>query len=130
MGTHDQRVLWEAEGESDAGGEGYKMTTRRKLTRRFDQVWGVDRYRNSPYYGQVVTETVHLWNEAGAKMLAENMTGALAHGAFVRVLAKREVDGHIWYKCHARVEHEGKVYIQRGWLVDRMLRKRGKGAFE
>jgi len=106
------------------------MTTKRRITRRFDQVWGIDRYQNSPYYGQVVTETVHLWNEAGAKMLAANMTGALAHGAFVRVLNKRTVDGHDWYKCHARVEHEGKRYVQRGWVVDRMLRKRGKGAFE
>ena len=106
------------------------MSHKRKLARQFDQVWGIDRYQHSPYHGQVVTETVHLWNAAGAKMLAANMTGALAHGAFVRILAKSKHQGHDWYKVHADVEHEGKLYPQDGWVVDRMLRKRGKGAFD
>ena len=105
------------------------MTVKRKLTRQFDQVWGIDRYRHSPYHGQVVTETIHLWKEPGAQAAAVNMTGALAHGAFVWILAKKKHEGHDWYKVHANVEHDGKVYPQRGWVVDRMLRKRGNWGF-
>ena len=37
------------------------MTTKRKLTRRFDQAWGEDRYKHSPYYGEITQPVILLW---------------------------------------------------------------------
>ena len=104
------------------------MTTKRKLTRHFDQVWGEDRYEHSPFKGEI-TEPVLLWKEPGQQVAAANVGGALAHGTFVQVLAKRMVGDAAWFKVKYDVQYEGKVWPQVGWVADRMLRNRGKGAF-
>ena len=106
------------------------MTTKRKLTRRFDQAWGEDRYKHSPYYGEITQPVILLWREPGLRVAAANMTGALRHGEFVEVLGKTALRGSDWYKVRFDVQHEGQTYPQVGWLADRMLRARGKGAFE
>ena len=36
------------------------MTAKRRFRRQFDQVWGMDRYPESPYYGTVQAEVVYL----------------------------------------------------------------------
>ena len=107
------------------------MSTRRHFTRKFDQVWGIDRYKDSPYYGTVQLEGIHLWNAPAAEAKGDNLTGSLAHGSHVQVMAQRATpDGRTWYKVMADVEYEGKIHRQQGWVVDRMLRDRGKGAFD
>lgn len=106
------------------------MTTKRKLTRRFDQAWGEDRYEHSPYCGQITQEIIILWKAPGVRVAAANMSGALAHGSYVQIVSTTMYKGRSWFKVMCDVEHEGEIKPQVGWVADRMLRKRGEGAFE
>jgi hypothetical protein len=105
------------------------LSAKRQLTRHFDQIWGEDRYLNSPYYGQVVNEIIILWQAPGLPVAKENMSGALAHGSYVQVVNKAEMRGKTWYKVLCSVQHDGRNYPQVGWVSERMLLKRGRDAF-
>lgn len=107
-----------------------KTTRVTGLTQQFDQVWGIDRYLQSPYYGRLQVRIIHLWDRPGCEVNAANLTGALPHGSHVQVLARRDVEGATWYRVMADVMREGRKYRQMGWCLAKMLLERGKGEFD
>lgn len=91
-----------------------------------DQAWGLDRYKASPTFGQIVLKHVLLWNEPGPVPIAKNMTGAVRHGQVLTLFDKTVHDGQTWYKGRCVVQHEGKEYVQEGWIPAKLLKERGK----
>ena len=75
--------------------------------------------------GVVEVPVINLWKSKLGIMVADNLTGALAHGSEVEVLSK-DTDG--WYKVSADVEHEGKTFHQEGYVMNSLIKREYHGA--
>jgi hypothetical protein len=91
-----------------------------------DRTWGIDRYIHSKDFGELVVPTVLLWRVPGCKAAEDNLTGVLAHDYEVTVEKRKLHKDHDYYFITADVEHEGKVYHQKGWVSGRLLKELGK----
>jgi hypothetical protein len=82
-----------------------------------DKVCGIDRYKASSSFGELIVETILLWKRPNCEMKAGNLTGALAHGSEVEVLE--------WRGGKAKVVAIVEGNIQTGWLRTTLLEEAG-----
>lgn len=95
------------------------MTGKRKFKKQFDQVWGIDRYRYSEDFGKQVLRAINLWDKPGG--FANRAIGELVHGTRVTVLEEKQLGDRRWYLI-ADCENPDR----QGWVVERLLKRRGK----
>jgi hypothetical protein len=95
-----------------------------------DTITCIDRYKASTAFGTQVLPFASLLDRPRQGHEAKHLTGALAHGAKVEVIDKRQDNGDIWCKVSATVTHEGKEYVQTGWVKRQFLQNEGAAYFE
>ena len=95
-----------------------------------DRTWGIDRYKHSATFGELVVEVIYLWRTPGCKPSADNLTGVLAHDYEVTITKEKRRNGRLWCFVSADVEHEGKTYHQEGWISSTLLKDAGVKEFE
>jgi hypothetical protein len=101
------------------------------MTENLDTLWGIDRDRRSPAYGELVCPVILMWDAPAAEKLGQvGLTGAMGHGSVVRVTARAAVAGLVYYYCEAEVVTETEVYPQAGWVRATLLKDRGASEYE
>ncbi len=91
-----------------------------------DRIWGIERDRDSDAYGQLVVPVAYLWKSTDGVVEADNISGALPHGAIVMITKCKGVDGALWCRVAGKSEKDGQVYPQEGWMRASLLFKAGK----
>lgn len=103
---------------------------KKRKTKNYDRVTGVDRYPASPHKGALVVPVIYLWKRPGIKPSAGNLSGALQHGSKVETLKTQTVNGDPWCLVQAAVHHDGETHLQKGWVKGVLLEKAGAPIFE
>ena len=95
-----------------------------------DIITCIDRYKSSPALGEQVLKAVILIDKPRAGYLAQHVTGALAHGAEVEIIDKKQAHNDVWCKVTGDVKHEEEILHQEGWCKRQFLENEGKSYFE
>ena len=98
-----------------------------------DTLWGIERTKESEFFGEIVVPTVVLWDRPGGIYAGEEngpqVTGALAHGTEVFVMGQAVFNDFNWSKVEADIWHEGQNYHQVGWVRDSLLKDKGENEY-
>lgn len=92
-----------------------------------DHICGIDRYKDSPEYGKLISEVVLLQKRPGGTITGSNakkvIKGAVKHGDKVAVLATRKRKGALWAKVSCDLYPTKQI----GWMNVKLLKEMGVG---
>lgn len=102
-----------------------------------DTIWGIEREKDSEFFGELVVPTAILWDRPGGvwaevhedengEINGPQINGALAHDSEVFVIGEAVFKGFNWSKVEADVWHEGQSYHQIGWVRSSLLKDKGE----
>lgn len=89
---------------------------------KLDEIYGIDRYKDSPEFGNKVVPEAYIWDKPGGKA-----TGMIRHGVQVDVIDDKMVDGFSW--C-AVTGFDAKRERVSGWLRSSLLKYAGESEFK
>lgn len=93
-----------------------------------DQVWGIETNEKSLAFGEIVCPVIILWKSIQGSTVAENVSGALAHGDDVEVIRTKQHDGFNFAFIKGRSYDSLGVPgpLQKGWVRTSLLRRYGQ----
>ena len=90
-----------------------------------DIAWGIDRYEYSKAKGELSCPVIFMWKLPACKPTKDNLIGAVEHGTELTVTKRKLKNERNFYYAACEVEHEGKIYRQKGWVSAMMLKMLG-----